>query len=350
MRKFILILFLFCTSARLMAQDDTLQALLQEGVALHDKGDYDGALKIYDEVLAKDPNRLLAWYEKSLTLFVAQRYQECADLCKDVLKKFREGDELENIYVNYGSALDALGKPDEAIKVYSQGIRKYNHYLLFFNRGITEFQNKKTGDAINDFEQTLLLNPLHASSHQYLGYTVYGENKVACLMALSTFLIIESNSNRSEKNLKILQELFGSFAKKTGEKTISITLNSSALDSKKSKPDNFSITEMTLALDAALDHSDSVKQFVTPADRLKKKLELFAGVDPEGKKGFFTEFYIPFFRAMKEAGYLETAANMILARSNDDQVKNWISSNEAKLNSFAQWLQEYRWSSKAGNN
>lgn len=350
MRKFILILFLFCSSARLMAQDDSLQILLQEGVSLHDKGDYDGALRIYDEVLAKDPNRLLAWYEKSLTLFVAQRYQECADLCKDALKKFREGDELDHIYVNYGSALDALGKPDEAIKVYSQGIRKYNHYLLFFNRGITEFQNKRTSDAINDFEQTLLLKPLHASSHQYLGYAVYGENKVASLMALSTFLIIESNTNRSEKNLKILQELFSGFAKKTGDKTISITLNPSALDSKKNKADNFAITEMALALGAALDHTDSVKQFVTPADRLKNKLEIFAEIDSEGKKGFFTDFYVPFFKAMREAGYLETAANMILARSDDDQVKNWISSNETKLNSFAKWIQEYKWSEKAGNN
>lgn len=352
MRKFILIVFLFCMAGKLMAQDDSLQALLREGVALHDKGDYDGAIRIYNEVIDKDPDRLLAWYEKSLTLFVAQRYQECVDFCKVVLKRFKEGDELDNIYVNYGSAMDALGKPDEAIKIYSQGIRKYNHYLLFFNRGITEFQNNKTNEAIGDFEQTLLLNPLHASSHQYLGYTVYGSNKVACMMALSTFLIIESNTNRSDKNLKILQDLFGSAAKKTGERSVTITLDPLMLDQgdKKNKPDNFSHTEMTLAFDAALDHSDSLKQFLTPADRLKRKLEIFAEISTEGKKGFFTEFYIPFFKAMRANGYLETAANMILARSNDDQVKNWISSNEAKLNAFAKWLQEYKWSDKAGNN
>jgi tetratricopeptide (TPR) repeat protein len=333
-----------------MAQEDSLQAILREGIALHDKGDYDGAIRLYDDVIGKDPGRLLAWYEKSLTLYVAQRYQECADLCAEVLKKFREGDELDNIYVNYGSALDALGKPDEAIKVYSQGIRKYNHYLLFFNRGITEFQHKRTNEAIGDFEQTLLLQPLHASSHQYLAYAVHGENKIACMMALSTFLIIESNSNRSEKNLKILQDLLGSFAKKTGERSVTISLDPSSLDGKKSKPDNFSTTEMLFAFSSALDHSDSLKQFLTPADKLKKKLEIFAQMSPENRNGFFTQFYIPFFRAMQSAGHLETAANMILARSNDDQVKNWISSNEARLNAFAKWLQEYKWSDKAGNN
>ncbi len=135
MRKLILCLFLFWAAGVARAQEDSLKALLLEGVTLHDKGDYDGAIKIYDEVIAKDPQRLLAWYEKSLTLLVAKRFEDCIALCKEVLKNFKEGDELDNIYVNYGSALDAAGKPDEAIKVYSQGIRKYNHYLLLLQQG-----------------------------------------------------------------------------------------------------------------------------------------------------------------------------------------------------------------------
>jgi tetratricopeptide (TPR) repeat protein len=349
MKKFILCIFLFWAAGVARAQEDSLQALLLEGVTLHDKGDYEGAIKRYDEVIAKDPQRLLAWYEKSLTLLVAKRFEDCIALCKEVLKNFKGGDELDNIYVNYGSALDAAGKPDEAIKIYSQGIRKYNHYLLFFNRGITSYLNKKIPDAISDFQQTLLLRPLHASSHQYLSYAIYGENKVAAMMSLVSFLLIENNTTRTDKNLKILMDLFSSYAKKTGDNSVTVSINPLMLDTKNSKPDNFSITEMTLALTAATDFNDTLKLFLTPADKMKKKLGIFAAISTVEKKGFFTHFYVPFFKAMEEAGHLETAANLILARSNDDQVKQWLSAHEEKLNSFYKWLQDYKWTDKAVN-
>ena len=349
MKKFILFIFVFCAANIAHAQEDSLNNLLLEAVALHDKGDYDGALRLYDQVIAKDPERLLAWYEKSLTLLVSKQYEACIDLCKEVLKKFREGDELDNIYVNFGSALDAAGKPEEAIKIYSQGIRKYNHYLLFFNRGITEFLNKKNADAISDFQQTLLLKPLHASSHQYLSYAVYGENKVASMMGLASFLLIESNTTRSDKNLKILQELFGSYAKKNADDKVTISMRPDMLDLKNSKPDNFSLAEMTLALSSAMDFNDTLKQFMTPADKMKKKLGVFAEISSVEKKGFFTQFYVPFFKAMQDAGHLEVASNLILARSNDDQVKQWLSANEGKLTAFSQWLKEYKWTDKVVN-
>lgn len=349
MRKLILCIFLFYAAGAANAQEDSLKALLLEGVALHDKGDYDGAIKLYDEVIAKDPQHLLAWYEKSLTLLVAKRFEDCIGLCKEVLKKFKDGEELDNIYVNYGSALDAAGKPDEAIKIYSQGIRKYNHYLLFFNRGITEFLNKKNTDAISDFQQTLLLRPLHASSHQFLSYSVYGENKVAAMMGLACFLLIENNTTRTDKNLKILMDLFSSYAKKTGENSVTVSIDPLMLDTKNSKPDNFSIAEMTLAFSAATDFNDTLKLFLTPADKMKKKLGIFAEISTVEKKGFFTQFYVPFFKAMEDAGHLETAANLILARSNDDQVKQWLSAYQNKLTSFYKWLQEYKWTGKVVN-
>ena len=344
MRILILFLFLFCTTSHLHAQEDSLKAILYEGIALHDKGDYEAALKLYDEVIARNPSYLLAWYEKSLTLYTAQRYKECVDLCKEVIKKFREGDELDNIYVNYGSALDASGRPDEAVRVYSQGIRKYNHYLLFFNRGITEYQQKKMEDAIADFKQTLELKPLHASSHQYLGYSVYGTNKIAGMMCLVSFLLIEPNTERSDKNLKLLYGLLESYAKKQEDNVISITM-SRDMFKMKSKPDHFASQETLLALESTLELSDSLKG-LPAADKLRKKLEIFAGIGDE-RKAFFSNFYGPFFRSMKENNWLETASHLILSRNNDEITNNWLSLNQEKVKQFQQWLQDYQWLDKS---
>lgn len=345
MRILILFLFLFCSTSHLHAQEDSLQSMLYEGIALHDKGDFDGAIRLYDEVIARRPAYLLAWYEKSLTLYTAQRYKECVDLCKEVIKKFKEGDELDNIYVNYGSALDASGRPDEAIKVYSQGIRKYNHYLLFFNRGITEFQQQKMEEAISDFEQTLELKPLHASSHLYLGHAIQPENKVAGIMSLISFLLIEPGSERAAKNLQVLQDVLGSYAKKTGEKTVTIFMNPGMLDMKK-KPDNFSVTNLSLQLQVATEFGDSSKN-LSAAEKMQKKLELLAIIGTDSKKGFFTNFYVPFFSALKKKNFQETAAHVMLTTANDEITNNWLSLNQDKVKQFRQWLTDYQWLDKS---
>jgi len=346
MRNFKLLLLVLFVSADLHAQDDSLKILLYQGVALHDQGDYDGAIKLYDEVISKDPSRLLAWYEKSLSLCATKKYQECADLCKLVLKNFKEGDELDNIYVNYGTALDALGKPDEAIRIYSQGIKKYNHYLLFFNRGITEYQEKDHEAGIDDFQQTLMLKPLHASSHQFLGYAMYDRNKVASILSLSVFLMIEPNTARSEKNLKLLNALYSGFAKKGEDKTVTIFMDRNMPDVKKKKPDDFSLTEFSLKLQVALEYSDSLKG-LNPAEHMKGRLETLSAIGTD-KKGFFTGFYGPFFKTLKEAGWLETAAYVIYAGSGDEDVKKWITGNEEKITGFMKWLKEYKWAGKEG--
>ncbi len=70
------------------------------------------------------------------------------------------------------------------------------------------------------------------------------------MMGLASFLLIENNTTRTDKNLKILVDLFSSYAKKTSDNSVTVSINPLMLDTKNSNPDNFSITEMTLALTA----------------------------------------------------------------------------------------------------
>jgi hypothetical protein len=52
---------------------------------------------------------------------MAGKYDDCVELCKKTLKKFRDSVQNKNVYVTYGSALDAMGKADDAIKMYAEG-------------------------------------------------------------------------------------------------------------------------------------------------------------------------------------------------------------------------------------
>ncbi len=346
MRTSLLLLLSCCLCSSSFAQQDALKAMLAEGIALHDKGDYDGAIKKYDEIIQLDKQYSEAYYEKSLSLYTAGKYQDCADICKEMLDKFPDDKYLKNIYVNYGSSLDALNKPDEALKVYTKGIKKCpDFYLLPFNRGITEYNQGKLDDAMGDMKTSATLKPTHASSHMSLAYCIYKKNKIAAAMSLATFLLLEPEGKRAEKNLKMLLQLLSSNVEKKDDKNINITLSPGALEDKKGAEDDFHLIELMVSMSGALDYDEKNKD-KSPAQRLEDKLEFLAtadGVVKSKKKGFFTNFYIPFFAAMKAGNYLETASNIMYSSSGDEANRKWLDENQNKVQAFNKWLEGYKW-------
>lgn len=125
MRTYI-VFFLAITSfsTSLGQSGDSSANLIRQGIALHDQKDYEGAIKLYDEVIKNDPNNYLAYYEKCLSLYVSAKYDDCIELCKLIIKKFPDEDDVRKVYSNYGSALDAQGKPEEALRVYYHSIAR----------------------------------------------------------------------------------------------------------------------------------------------------------------------------------------------------------------------------------
>jgi tetratricopeptide (TPR) repeat protein len=345
MRKILLPIAILCLTA-CYAQDETLSSLVKEGVALHDKGDYDGAIARYDAVIAKDKTFYLAYYEKSFTLFTSGKYQDCIDWCKGILQKFPDGANNDEVYVNYGSALDALGKPDEAMAVYTKGIKKYpGFYLLPFNKAITEYNAKSFDDALVDLKHSVSLNPQHASSHMFLAYSIYSKNKIAALLALSTFLLLEPEGKRAEKNLPAMLQILSSGVQQKDDKNVTITVSPDDLNTKTKGEDDFHQVQLMLTMRSALDHDDKYKNLPV-ALNLKDKLELIAdmlGTETGKKAGFFTRFYIPFYKEMKNDSLLETACYIMLSSSGDAANKKWLEENKDQVDKFKAWLKSYVW-------
>jgi hypothetical protein len=84
---------------------------------------------------------------------------------------------------------------------------------------------------------------------------------------------------------------------------------------------------------------------MSPAEKLKEKLEILGTMNSEAseKKGFFTSFYLPFFAALKEGGFMETASNIMYSSSGDEVNKKWLDENQNKVQAFNKWLNEYKW-------
>ncbi len=331
-----------------IAQQTDVKKLVQEGIALHDKGDYEAAIKKYDEALKLNPEDFDAAYEKSMTCLYAKRYNDCIALSKTLIEKFPGNPTLKQAYSNWGSALDDEGKPEEALKVYDNGLAAFpDHYLLHFNKGLTYARLKKYNEAAACYKSALQLNPLHASSNYQLGSLYQKSNRIASLLAYLTFVVCEPQSERSKQAYDAVQEIVYRNISKDGKNT-TITLSPDFLNrsEKKQMPDDFSTAELMFSLVGSMDNAKGMDSLAkTAAGKFDFKLQMLIGSLSEGAKqhsGFFWEHYVPFFSDLKKEGYTGVLSNLLYF-SKDAGAQSWMESNREKVDAFYKWWQSRSW-------
>lgn len=342
MKKVIISFLLVIFSHLAFGQVDTNQ-LISDGKALHRQKDYKGAIAKYDAILMEQPNHEQATYEKSYSLMELKQYDEALKIIKKLLKVAKEPQIRRLSYVNYGTILDYQGDKKNAIKKYEEGIKEFpQSYLLYFNKGITEIGMGNADDATSSFKNSVRRNPMHASSHNALGILVGEKNRIPGIFSKFCFLLIEPEGNRAKLNLDQLDKLIMKGVSRQDDKNVTISLDPSVLDKKKSKEDDFSSAELMLSLLAA-SVPDSLK---TDADKMSHQLTtLIAIIDETNKKdkGFYKNFYVPFFVELKKKDFVTTACYVALTSSGKDDILGWQQKNKQKLTDFFDWFLGYKW-------
>lgn len=350
MKQLLFSLLIFSISFLSVAQSEQAIALVKEGIALHDNGEYAKAIEKYDAALQEDPSFFDAYYEKSYSLFSLQKLDECIELSKDIIKRFPNNPELKGVYVHYGSALDVKGNSTGAIKIYNEGLKKFpGYFLLHFNKGITYSIMKEYDKATDSYQQALISNPLHASSYLRYAGLLQSSNKIPAMLSLIMHLILEPQSDRSAASHNVLIGLIYANVKKTGENSISIMLSPDMLDSKKSKkqPDNFRTEELLFTFSSALDKDSTLNSVIkTDIEKFDLKLQLLINSLTENNKGFFSERYVPFFKQLKEKEYTLMVSRLVYANKEIEENDDWFADNKEKTDAFYQWLEQYKWPSR----
>jgi tetratricopeptide (TPR) repeat protein len=346
--KRIFICFVSCIISITVFAQEELDKIVDEGVALHDKGDYTGAVKKYDEVLAKAPNHFMANYEKAYSLLSLKQYDESIAINKMLAEKFPDNRETKNVYANWGSALDDKGDAAEALNVYDKGIKAFpDFYLLYYNKAITYARQGDMTNSLKYAQDALSKKPTHASSHNLLGLLMKGQNNIASLLATLTFLALEPEGKRAEANMKQMEDILMAHVTKTGDNSVTINVSPDMLDEKKKGQENdFSSIELIITLGGALDQDKKYKKETKP-ERLERKLTDIISMMEETKKdqkGFFWDFYESFFSKMKSRKYLSTYSHVAYLSAGDKDNNKWAEDNSDKIKEFYDWVQGYKWS------
>jgi tetratricopeptide (TPR) repeat protein len=341
MRNILFLLALVFFSPFAFGQD--ADQLVKDGIALHDKGDFSGAVAKYDAAIQLQPGHALAMYEKSFSLISLKKYDDAASLLSRVLDISKDRNIRLKAYVNYGTVLDFKGDKKQSLKIYEQGIKEFpEEYLLYFNKGNTEVGMNYADDAIASFKKSVQRKPMHASSHNALGRMLADKSRIQSVLSLFSFLLIEPEGKRAEQNLDLLNKLIMKGVSRQDEKNVTINLDMGALDKKKNKEDDFSSAELMLSLLSA-STPDSLK---TDADKMSHKMEsLIAIIDETNKKdkGFYKNFYVPFFVDLKKNDHIRTACYVAMTSSDKEDIFSWQRDNKARIEKFLEWLEGYKW-------
>lgn len=202
-------------SAMMMtAQTGTLKDLsakdltrLEKAVELMDNGMPETAIEIIETLIKTYPDNYDIMYELGYAYNVTKDYDKLLKLCKQLKKHPRANFQ---IYQMEGNTLDYMGKREEAIKAYNEGLKKFpDAGLLYVEQAIISEHEQDYDKAVQLYEKAIEVEPdlaspyyhlakLYAMSTEPVWALVYGE--VACLL--------EPGSNRSNEMSKLMYDIY----------------------------------------------------------------------------------------------------------------------------------------------
>jgi tetratricopeptide (TPR) repeat protein len=305
--------------------------LINSGIEYHDEGEYEKAIECYEKALKLDPDNPLIYYELAFSHLYNENPEEALNYSQkgiDISIARNSLNFLGNLYDMKGSALDDLGRGEEAVEVYLEALNRFgsNDTHIYYNLGLTYYRMGERDKARNALALNLMEDTFHPSSNFLLGKICYEQGReTQSLYSLCYFLLLEPNSERSEEAWETVEQLV------TSPEQIEFTGEGS-----------FSASDLMLSLMFSKNSDESLGA----EEQLIQKLGGFFGAmgeimdraqSDEITDDLWWEFYVPFFSRLAGSGHFETFCRYISITSSAES-GNWLNKNSAKLDALFEWL------------
>jgi len=328
------------------ALTDAQQQSLSAAIKLHDAKQYDGAIEIYDKILAENPDSSEVLYEKAMSLYTRGDKQKAMETA--YLGAKYKSDQLALFYTVMATCLDDVGKPDEAIQIYRQAEdmlksdigMKHHLSSVYFNLGVAYLRQKKNPEARTELKKSVENNFAYASPHYLLAAIYNGSKyKIPAFLAAARFLSLEYNTPKSKNAAAILSDTLKPPATNPDTGNVTIFLS---MDAPKDEGD-FGMYDLLLGtLMIAKDKNEKAR---SENEMFVDAVGTLIGLLSEDKKlrsSFIGKNYVPFMVEMKRMGYVEPFGYMALYISGKADAMTWLKANDAKFGEFMKWAKGYQ--------
>lgn len=351
----ILLAFFSITLPNLLhGQQSKAQQLVEEGVALHDQGEYEEALAKYREALAFDPGLIQAVYEMSLTSLELKDYAGAEKYSSEVIasdeKKLAIG-----AYAVKNEVFLETDRADEAIALLQEGLEKYgDDYLLHFNLALNYYKQGENGKALKHVRRAIDVDKSHSGAFLLNAYLLNDHGLwVQSILSFQMFLLLEPDSDRSKN---AFEELLQTMCIKKSEEPVERSFiqqqmmrNKTVQSSKKEETppltpeDSLDRSLVYDAITATIDSlqagdneaADPFLLFTTVNRSIMKVLE----AESIGhKEGVLWTYYIPFFTHIEQSDFFETYCRYISVSYYPESLQ-WWQENEEAAGNFVRWFE-----------
>jgi tetratricopeptide (TPR) repeat protein len=315
---------------------------LENAVAAMDRGDFPRAIRTLEELRSRHPENGVVLHELALAYRLAKKPSEAVA----VLMPFRKRLPPQAL-AGLGSALDELGRGDEAIAVLREGIARYpDSGLLYADLGTTLYNRGKVEEAVEQYQKGIAVDPSAPANYIRLSLVLaQTEYRGLTLVFGETFRLLEPTSERSHELAKIMVEICRHSVKRTPkqdgsiEAVVSLAPNVT-IERAEQIADLPLVNVFELAFGPPLVRAHQAG--LTLASLHQARVEFVAIMNkPENP---FDWNAVPIFRFMREAnanGMLEVYDYWLFGPAFPEEFETWAKTNESGAAHLGRYLGDH---------
>jgi tetratricopeptide (TPR) repeat protein len=314
-----------------------------QALKLHDQGDYDGAIAVYQQILADRPNDTMVAYEWMFSTYMKRDFKAATTIGEATLK--RTQDVPPDLYVILGSAYDDSGDVARGEQVFRDGLDRFPEFaLLHYNLGVNMLMSKRFVEAAKELSEDLLRQPEHASGWLALAETSTRLGRRAdAVVATVRFLTLEPESPRAATPAASLWGLLFSGVEEKpaagagGKNEIHITLN-------ETPDEKLGASEVALSLAAAQRYLETWRD-KSAAEFFPHGLDSALAILSESSSKddrFWQPCALAFFDAARSQGHMEALAYDIRRSTAEPEIVRWLVEHAVAVERYRTWARGYR--------
>lgn len=336
-------------------QEPKVKQLIQEGITLHDQGEYKKAIEKYNKALELQPNYVQATYEMALSYLAMRDFENASKYSTEVINA-NDKQLSPGAYAVKSEALVETGKIDEALALLYEGLSKFgDEYLLHFNMAVNYYKKGDRDKTLEHVKKAIDVDKSNSGAFLLYAYALNDKGLwVQSILSMQMFLLLEPDSKRSKNAFEEMLQTMR--LKKTGKPVERSFIQqqmmrsgaATSLLSEEIPPlsieDGLNRNLVYQAITTTLDslratpvEENEYMQFKTVNRSIMKVLQKESlGTSREG---VFWTFYVPFFSHIEQSNFYDTFCRYISVSYYPESLEWWQKNPEAAEN-FVIWFEK----------
>lgn len=295
---------------------------LMKGVELERQGKTEEALGLYATVYRSDSTYERVLLQRVAGLLHLERHAEALPLCDEGYAL--DGDRAVYFLYDKALALQGLERYDEGLATCDALIQRYPGYFAPRHlRAQLLLKKKDYAAALALLEDNARRFPFQREAHMSLAAIAQQEGRTSqAALALFTALVVRWNDARANQALSYADQLLDGKLDKSSQ---GVDLG---------QGDEFTELDLLLANRVGMSKGYKVKPDLTYAFVRQGHFLLNALKEHPQGNGFWTTYYVPFYKGLMEKGLFEGFVLHALSNSDDERVSGLAVKNKKAVDAF----------------